>query len=51
MQLDVGTPARERFSLGVTTFIEAHAPLPLSSSARDGEGWLVGMISSPAAAS
>jgi all-trans-8'-apo-beta-carotenal 15,15'-oxygenase len=43
MRLDIDSGARERFSFGAGTVVEEHVLVPKPGSAREGEGWLVGM--------
>jgi carotenoid cleavage dioxygenase len=43
MRLDIESGARERFSFGADVVVEEHVLVPKPGSAREGEGWLVGM--------
>jgi all-trans-8'-apo-beta-carotenal 15,15'-oxygenase len=43
MRLDIESGARERYSFGADTVVEEHVLVPKPGSAREGEGWLVGM--------
>jgi all-trans-8'-apo-beta-carotenal 15,15'-oxygenase len=43
MCLDIETGARERFSFGTDVVVEEHVLVPRPGSAKEGEGWLVGM--------
>lgn len=43
MRLDIESAARERFSFGAQTVVEEHVLVPRPGSAREGDGWLVGM--------
>jgi all-trans-8'-apo-beta-carotenal 15,15'-oxygenase len=43
MRLDIDSGARERFGFGDDVVVEEHVLVPRPGSAREGEGWLVGM--------
>ncbi|WP_457421028.1 carotenoid oxygenase family protein [Roseateles sp. P5_E7] len=43
MRLDIDSGARERFSFGNDVVVEEHVLVPRPGSAKEGEGWLVGM--------